>query len=197
MDQATKICSRCKTPKPLAEYSKDARGAGGKRADCKACAKVRADLYTDTHRAQVLAAAKVYREAHEAEVRAYQKTYREAHLEEDRARSRMYAEAHSERARKRARDWQLANPDRLNAAHARRKAAKLKATPAWADPSAIAEVYEEARSLTEATGVEHHVDHIVPLKSKLVSGLHVEFNLQPLPKPENLKKSNRVWPDMP
>jgi hypothetical protein len=42
-----------------------------------------------------------------------------------------------------------------------------------------------------------HVDHIVPLVSKFVCGLHCEANLQLLPGPENQRKGNRVWPDMP
>ncbi len=73
---------------------------------------------------------------------------------------------------------------------AKRRAAKLQRIPPWADEEAIAQIYARARALTVETGIEHHVDHEIPLQGKLVSGLHVPANLQILTGSENSRKRN-------
>lgn len=60
-------------------------------------------------------------------------------------------------------------------------------TPAWADLDAIRIIYQKCPSGS-------HVDHIIPLRGKLVSGLHVPQNLQYLPGSENCRKSNKFTP---
>lgn len=80
---------------------------------------------------------------------------------------------------------------------AKRNAEVDRATSKWADLDKIKSIYRLAEKITKATGMQHHVDHIVPLHGKTVSGLHNEFNLQILTATENLKKHNKYWPDKP
>lgn len=65
----------------------------------------------------------------------------------------------------------------------RRKALKLDRLPRWADLNKIKEIYKNCP-------VGYHVDHIIPLKGKLVSGLHIAENLQYLTAQENQSKNN-------
>ena len=65
----------------------------------------------------------------------------------------------------------------------RKLAIKLR-TPCWVDLEKMKEIYNECPS-------GYHVDHIIPLQGKLVSGLNIESNLQYLTKKENLAKSNK------
>jgi len=90
--------------------------------------------------------------------------------------------------------WRQRNPDRVRAYSAKRRAVKNHATPPWADHAAINSIYTEALRLQKETGIPHHVDHIYPLNSPYMCGLHVPENLQILTGSENCSKSNRTWP---
>ncbi|WP_455154164.1 HNH endonuclease signature motif containing protein [Cupriavidus campinensis] len=98
---------------------------------------------------------------------------------------------------KRIAEQQRKHAARCNARNAVRYASKMRATPSWADQEAIKQFYETATALGMLTGEWHEVDHIVPLRSKLVCGLHCQANLQILTAKENMRKGNRHWPDMP
>ena len=65
-----------------------------------------------------------------------------------------------------------------------REIAEIRQRPKWANLKKIMEIY-----VNRPEG--YHVDHIIPLRGKLVSGLHVESNLQYLPALENMKKHNK------
>lgn len=99
--------------------------------------------------------------------------------EEEKARNRA-------RAKKYSAKWR--------ATVARRRAAKLQATPNWLTPDDhwwFDEIYELVELREKATGIKWHADHIVPLQNKTVCGLHVPWNMRVIPAAENRSKGNR------
>lgn len=87
--------------------------------------------------------------------------------------------------------YDVKTPETVNASGAARRARRRNALPAWADRTAIQQLYATARALSHATGKMHHVDHDIPLQADLVCGLHVPANLRVLTAEDNQKKSNK------
>lgn len=86
------------------------------------------------------------------------------------------------------------HPGMASAAAAKRDAAKALRTPKWLTPLQYQQInifYTSAAALTKELAIKMVVDHIVPLRGKNVSGLHVPWNLQVITAKENMSKSNK------
>lgn len=91
--------------------------------------------------------------------------------------------------------WAEANKHKKRAITARRRAQLRRAAVRWANHLTITQMYAEAERLTTEMGVRYVVDHIIPLSSKIVCGLHCEFNLRVITAEENGRKSNKLLPE--
>ena len=98
--------------------------------------------------------------------------------------------------RKKYRDkWKVENPEILKANSKHRRTKHKQATPKWLTQEHKAQIkqfYLDAMLVSKVTGVPYAVDHIVPLRGELVSGLHVPWNLAVITREENSKKSNKI-----
>lgn len=107
---------------------------------------------------------------------------------------KQYYEENKEQIKKYRKQWGKQNRGLLNAHSKQRKVAKKQRAPKWLteeDHFLILQFYIEASNRTKEEGISYHVDHIVPLQGKLVSGLHVPWNLQVLVATENMRKKNK------
>lgn len=89
------------------------------------------------------------------------------------------------------RDHYRRNTSYYHAKVKKRRAQKVHATPIWFEEAQVRVLYAKAAEW----GFD--VDHIVPMQSDKVCGLHCWSNLQLLDPALNRSKGNRSWPDMP
>lgn len=177
-----KICVICKAVKALTEFNRRSTTDDTPRGDCKECRKKKHNEY---------------RAANADHIRARQLAYmRGPYKEKQKAAGKKWREENREKSYSIDRRWRKKHKDVINAFTSAYRASKVKATPAWADSFLIKEAYHLAKLRTEMTGFKWHVDHIVPISSKKVCGLHVVENLQVIPASVNQRKSNHSWPDM-
>lgn len=109
-------------------------------------------------------------------------------------RKRTYAKHRVARDAEKA-AWARKNATRVLAWTRQRQLAKNKRTPAWLTEDEhwmIEQAYELAALRTKLFGVAWHVDHVLPLRGKTVSGLHTPYNMQVILGSENCRKGNRV-----
>ena len=89
------------------------------------------------------------------------------------------------------------NPQQHVPGHShQRKSMVAKQTPAWADRDLMDALTKCAKQMSKDTGTKYVVDHIIPLRGALVSGLHVPLNLHIKTYDDNRRKGSffRVGP---
>jgi hypothetical protein len=171
-----KTCNTCKEEKLFSDFSKDKSKKDGYCSQCKICKKK-------------------YHEANKECIAEYKKQYKDINKEQIIDYQKYYRKANKEKIAEQKKKYQKDNPAKINAKNAKRRAAKLQATPNWLtleDLQQIENFYKEAQCLKLLTNQEYHIDHIVPLQGKNVCGLHVPWNMQILQASDNRIKSNKL-----
>jgi len=179
----------------VSSFNKRAASKDGLAPLCKACAAAWRESYREKAREYDR---QRYAERRDLEL-ARSHAYYQANRERISAKMKELYQANVDVMRQKAREWQRSNPDKVRVKLAERKASKLRANVGWdrdLDDLVTHEAAYLARIRSERLGVRFDVDHIVPLQSKKVCGLHNAHNLAVIPSSENYSKGNRWWPDM-
>lgn len=132
-----------------------------------------------------------YRDENRVRIAEYQQRYYEDH----RDKFALYRKDNPDKFRDKSRHWREMNPEKVKARNSKRRAYQIQAVTSgfseW-DEFVIQEAYDLTRQRDTETGVNWHVDHMIPLRAKQACGLHCAANIQIIPAKMNLEKRNRM-----
>lgn len=180
-----KTCTKCLQQKPLGCFYKRASGKDGLYANCIAC---HAQMTRKRH--QELS---VLNPEYAKKSISRVLTWAANNPERAVAAGISYRKENAARLKTETAIWRSKNKDKANAHTRKAQAKRAKRVPSWLTQDDIRDInleYELAVWCSKVMGVKYHVDHIIPLSGKLVSGLHVPSNLQVIPAAVNLAKRN-------
>lgn len=174
-----KTCTKCKIEKPFDQFSKATRETDGLQDRCKQCNKE---------------VSKEYRAANIEKERLRHAKYHAENKEKNNARISKGQKENREKVREKGKKFYKKYPHKNAQKSSKRRAILKNALVPWANKEKIEAIYLECERRAKETGIEHHVDHIIPLKSNVICGFHCEDNLQILTGYENIAKLNRFIP---
>ncbi len=186
-----KTCTKCGCTKPLSDFHSDSSKTDGLRNDCKMCVLQRRAAYVASNYEKVAASDSAYKKRNRAKYNEINRRQYERRKEYVLEHQRQYYQTIKERKAEYAKQYFQEHRADYTRRVAKRRAVALQAEPLWANSALIKLLYATRRYMTEETGFEWHVDHVVPLQGRNVCGLHVHNNLRVVPATVNLQKSNK------
>jgi hypothetical protein len=209
----TKKCACCGEVKPIDAFHLVKKGQDKRRNRCKSCMSKEAATWKKENPERRKQLDKKYYKSNKEKIRVSKKQWKAENADKIQTAWAAYYAVNKDSIQERSSKWAKENREQ-DRAHKRkyiqnnkpkyayyqsvRRARKLDATPAWLtalDLHNIEIEYKLAAWCSEVMGEEYHVDHIVPLQGKKVSGLHVPWNLRVIPASKNISKSNKFNPE--
>lgn len=185
-----KKCYKCKKNKIYDCFSKQKDKKDGFSGICKICCNIKGKQYRENNKEKNKKRHKIYTLNNKEKIQKYHRQYYRLNKQKYYENNKKWANNNRQKMRelwrKNACKPETKHRRRIN--EARRRATKLKATPNWLTIGQL----EEIKKIYNNCPIGHHVDHVIPLRGKIVCGLHVPWNLQYLTKLENVKKNNKV-----
>lgn len=200
----SKICGCCGILKSFDDYGYSKYTVYKKQHKCRECVTDYCKEYTEENKAHIKERMRLHEQKNKERLNLYRESRKEHKRNIDIEYRKINAdkistrrETNKEKYKITRQEYKKRNKSKILADNAKRVAQKLQAIPKWANLLTIRAIYDKCSKLSSETGIKHHVDHLVPLRNKLVCGLHCEDNLRVVVATENLRKSNVFWPDMP
>ena len=190
----SKICTRCKNLKTLSFFLSDKTRVDGFSKWCSECLKIYQKEYREKNKQKIKEKGSLYYKSNKEKIAQKNSKRYTKNKEKILEKNAEWVNKNKDRVKKYRSVYAKEKKDKYAATNMKRYAEKKKRTPRWLDEdgiSMIKEIYAMARLQTEKTGIPHHVDHIIPLQGKTVSGFHVPENLQVISYIENSRKRNK------
>lgn len=182
-----KICTRCLVKLPIEHFP---LCRGKRRARCSACHVLDNVEYAKRNRDKVYRAHLAWKDRKFPDRKRFTPVPRDVQKAKRRATRDRWIARNPDKNLAAKIKWAKNNPHKTAEICRRRQARKRGAIPIWANAKMMASFYAEARRMTKETGIKHEVDHIVPLTSDIVCGLHWEGNMRVITQKANRSKSN-------
>lgn len=186
-----KTCSKAtcihKKEQPISNFHKNKQQSTGLHPSCKDCVR----KLREENKVKYALTRKNWRLLNPE----YDKNRdRKEYLKEYENSKRNRPSSHNEYQKEYQYEWRKKNAGLVASYTAAYRAAKDDRTPKWLtdqDKEVMRNIYKIAHKMSQEQNIKYEVDHIIPLRGKKVSGLHVPSNLQIITEAENQSKGNK------